>query len=183
MADSGGPGLNRGGNGISIAYEFWQAGDISIHDDRCITHPWGVNGGKAAGRSRRRLDRAAGTSELVPSKCDRVHVEPGDILYFDTWGGSWGDPLQRPAELVAADAKVGLVTREGALRYGVVLDGSFEPDLEATAALRRELAASAGPPSSFDFGGDIEELLVRCEAETGLPAPRRPTAAVSGGRP
>ena len=179
IADSGGPGLHRGGNGISIAYEFRQAGDISIHDDRWITHPWGVNGGKAAGRSRRRLDRVSGTSELVPSKCDRVHVEPGDILYFDTWGGGgWGDPVQRPAELVAADAKVGLVTREGALRYGVVLDGSLEPDAEATAALRRELAASAGPPTSFDFGGDIEGLLARCEAETGLPPPRRPPASV-----
>ena len=67
IPDTGGAGLHRGGNGISIAYEFRESGEISIHDDRWITHPWGVNGGQPrpalAGSSyaRRR-------SRIVPSK-------------------------------------------------------------------------------------------------------------------
>ncbi len=41
-------------------------------------------------------------------------------------GGGWGDPYDRDAELVAADVARGLVSAEGAKRYGVVIadDGS-----------------------------------------------------------
>ncbi|WP_292962630.1 hydantoinase B/oxoprolinase family protein [Novosphingobium sp. UBA1939] len=177
IPDSGGPGLHRGGNGISIAYEFREPGEISIHDDRWMTRPWGVNGGKAAGRSKRRLNRITGTSELVASKCDRIKVTKGDVLVMDTWGGGgWGDPLKRQAKLVTEDARNGLITRDGARDYGVVLDAAFAVDELATAALRARMAAEAGSPQSFDFGGTIEELVARCEAETGMPAPRRPIA-------
>jgi N-methylhydantoinase B len=44
--------------------------------------------------------------------------------------------------------------------------------------LRDELRA--GRPAElpvFDMGPPIEELLARCEEETGLPAPTRPTWA------
>lgn len=180
IPDSGGAGLHRGGNGISIAYEFREPGEISIHDDRWITHPWGVNGGCAAGRSRRRLDRVSGASELVASKCDRVRVERGDVLYFDTWGGGgWGDPLGRPVGKVVGDARNGLITREGARTFGVVLDESLDADLAATESLRHKMAETAGAPGAFDFGGTIEELLARCETETGLAAPRRPATTTS----
>lgn len=174
IPDSGGPGLHRGGNGISIAYEFREPGEISIHDDRWMTHPWGVNGGKAAGRSKRRVDRISGASELVASKCDRIKVAKGDVLTMDTWGGGgWGDPLKRPARRVAEDARNGLITQEGARDYGVVLDKTFEVDEAATEALRARMAAEAGALQSFDFGGTIQELIDRCEVETGIPAPQR----------
>lgn len=177
IPDSGGPGLHRGGNGISIAYEFREPGEISIHDDRWMTHPWGVNGGKAAGRSKRLLNRVSGTSELVASKCDRVKVTAGDVLVMDTWGGGgWGDPLQRPSHLVAEDARNGLITQEGAQEYGVVLDASLAVDEAATKTLRAQMSDQAGSLQSFDFGGTIEELISRCEAETGMPAPQRPVA-------
>jgi N-methylhydantoinase B len=45
VPDSGGAGLHRGGNGINIVYRFLENGEISIHDDRWLTSPWGVNGG------------------------------------------------------------------------------------------------------------------------------------------
>ena len=45
IVDSGGAGLHRGGNGLSMGYQFLEPGEISIHDDRWLTHPWGVNGG------------------------------------------------------------------------------------------------------------------------------------------
>jgi N-methylhydantoinase B len=175
IPDTGGAGLHRGGNGISIAYEFREAGEISIHDDRWMTHPWGVNGGQAAGRSRRVLERKTGDEEVVPSKVDRLHVEPGDILYFDTWGGGgWGDPLARPLDQVLADVRDGLVSIEGARRYGAVIDADFVVQLEASALLRSQLAGKRGAMKSFDFGGTIEELLARCLEDTGLPAPQKP---------
>ena len=54
IPDTGGAGKNRGGNGLRIGYRFLEPGEISIHDDRWLTYPWGVNGGLPGARSRRR---------------------------------------------------------------------------------------------------------------------------------
>ena len=55
------------------------------------------------------------------------------MLYFNTWGGGgWGDPYKRDAELVALDVRRGLVTAEGARRYGVVLTGTVPSTQAAT---------------------------------------------------
>jgi N-methylhydantoinase B len=176
VPDSGGPGLYRGGNGIDIAYRFYEPGQISIHDDRWFTYPWGVNGGLPGGRSRKWLERADGTVEVLPSKCDRIQVHKGDLLHYVTWGGGgWGDPLARDSELVALEVLRGLVSHDGARRYGVVLreDGSVDP--VATEQLRAELRATRGELKLFDRGfEDLDELRSRCLAETGLPAPQPP---------
>ena len=72
--------------------------------------------------------------------------------------------------LVELEVRRGLVTAEGARRYGVVVG-----DRTATEALRAEMrAARPAELPVFDIGPPIEELLARCEEETGLPAPRRP---------
>lgn len=175
IPDTGGPGLHRGGNGLSMGYRFLEDGEISIHDDRWLTYPWGVNGGLPGGRSTKVMVRADGTRELMPSKCDHVKVQAGDILYFNTWGGGgWGDPLKRPAEKVALDVKRGLVTAEGAKRYGVVCTDRGVVDEAATKALREKIAAERGPLELFNFGGTIEELKARCKAETGFEPPKQP---------
>ena len=71
--------------------------------------------------ARKWLERADGSREVLPSKCHDVPVEPGDVLHFVTWGGGgWGDPLERDPELVALEVRRGLVTADGARRYGVV---------------------------------------------------------------
>jgi len=66
-------------------------------------------------------------------------------------GGGWGDPLKRYAELVARELRQGLVTREGAARYGVMLDD--------------ELAVNRP---------ETEQLRATCQKEIGLPAPKPP---------
>lgn len=175
VADSGGPGYFRGGNGIEIVYRFTEPGEISIHDDRWFTYPWGVNGGLPGGRSRKLLARVDGTTEVLPSKCDHVKVARGDALHYITWGGGgWGDPYDRDPALVALEVDRGLVTSEGALRYGVVLTDDLAVDEEATAALRDRLRQERGDKPLFDSGPSIEELRASCLAETGLPAPRQP---------
>ena len=178
IADSGGAGLHRGGNGVCTAYEFLEPGEISIHDDRWLTYPWGVNGGNPGGRSNKELVRKDGSREWLPSKCDRIKVREGDTLYFNTWGGGgWGDPLKRPAERVAADVECGLVSIDGARAYGVVLRSDFSLDVPATEALRADMAATRGPIELFNRGGTIEQLKARCKAETSFDPPRSPVFA------
>jgi 5-oxoprolinase (ATP-hydrolysing) len=87
LSDSGGAGFYRGGNAQRTLYRWLCEGDISIHDDRWLTKPWGVNGGKPGNRSRKVLYRnnSYGTEkvndkinvELCHSKQDYIHVYPG----------------------------------------------------------------------------------------------------------
>ncbi len=174
IPDSGGAGLHRGGNGLSVAYRFLADGHIGIHDERWLVYPWGVLGGQVGMRSTKKLVRTDGSEEWLPSKCDGIKVKAGDLLYFNTWGGGgWGDPLERDPALVLADVNRNLATVEGAKDYGVVIvDGAV--DEAATKALRDEIRGSRAPIETFNLGPSIEELRASCKAETGLEAPVQP---------
>jgi len=178
IPDSGGAGLHRGGNGLTVAYRFLVDGTVSVHDDRWLTYPWGVRGGEPGMRSTKRLVRMDGSEQWLPSKSENIKVNKGDLLYFNTWGGGgWGDPFEREAELVRADVERGLVSLEGARRYGVVIGSDGAVDLAATDQLRTRMRADRGEPEMFDFGGNIEEIKARCKAETHLDPPQTPTFA------
>ena len=173
-ADSGGAGVFRGGNGVNMTYRFTQQGQISIHDDRWFIPPWGVNGGQPAKRSWKKLTRADGTVEMLGAKVDRIKVHAGDSLQYVTWGGGgWGDPLERDPELVAKEIRQGLVTKKGALDYGVVIARN-KVDASATKALRTKMRKARGKIEVFDYGPDIETLRKTCKADTGLEAPVAP---------
>jgi N-methylhydantoinase B len=104
-----------------------------------------------------------------------VVVQPGDLLLYETWGGGGcGDPLEREPAAVAFDVEAGLVSDDGARRYGVVLKNG-RVDAAATKSLRAGMAAERGAAPLFDRGfRDIAELKSRCKAETGLEAPAAP---------
>ena len=53
--DSGGAGKHRGGNGMDKVYLFLEPGEVSVHDDRHRSRPWGIGGGQAAECSRKIL--------------------------------------------------------------------------------------------------------------------------------
>ncbi len=181
IPDSGGPGQNRGGNGLTVAYRFLADGTISVHDERWLTYPWGVNGGLPGGRGSKVLVRVDGTQEQLPSKCDRIEVAEGDILYYNTWGGGGaGDPFEREPERVGKDVERGLVTAEGARRYGVVCDAAGVVDADATEQLRSQLRAARQEIPLFDFGGTVDEIKRRCREETGLEPPDAPVFARRG---
>jgi len=174
IPDSGGAGLHRGGNGLSVAYRFLSDGHIGIHDERWLVYPWGVLGGQVGMRSTKKLVRTDGSEEWLPSKCDGIKVKAGDLLYFNTWGGGgWGDPLERDPALVLADVNRNLATVEGARDYGVVIVDDAVDD-GATASLRDEIRANRDEITTFNLGPSIEELRASCEAETGLEAPVQP---------
>ena len=112
----------------------------------------------------------------MPAKVEGIKVKEGDVLYFNTCGGGgWGDPYARDPELVRTDVARGLVTPDGARRYGVVITDNHSVDAAATAALRATLVAERDDIPLFNRGGTIEELRSRCEAETHLSAPVSPT--------
>lgn len=176
VADSGGAGLHRGGNGIHMTYRFLARGTIAIHDDRWFTYPWGVNGGEPGTRARKVLEKADGRQIVVGNKADGIEVEEGDLLHFITWGGGgWGDPLQRDPALVALEVRQNLVTRDGARRYGVVVRPDGTVDEAETTSLRHSMAKSRQSELPiFNYGPDIATLRRNCEEETGLPAPKPP---------
>ena len=176
LPDTGGPGKHRGGNALRISYGFLEDGEISVHDDRWLTYPWGVNGGLPGQRSRKILVHTDGSEELLYSKRDRIKVLAGDILHFDTWGGGgWGRPYERDPALVAKDVDRGLVTIEGARRYGVVMRDEVSFDEVATEKLRTEMrSADADRVEIFNRGGTIEQLKALCLEQTGLEPPVQP---------
>jgi N-methylhydantoinase B len=175
ILDSGGAGLHRGGNGLSVGYRFLNDGQIAIHDDRWLTYPWGVNGGVPGMRSTKILIRADGSEETLPAKCEGIEVKKGDILYFNTWGGGgWGDPFKREPQLVLDDINRSLVSVQGARSYGVVIKEDMSIDQAATSALRAEMSSARGDVKLFDFGGDIADIKARSLTETKLPAPQAP---------
>ncbi|KAH6639235.1 Hydantoinase/oxoprolinase-domain-containing protein [Boeremia exigua] len=150
LADSGGAGYYRGGNAQRTLYRWLCEGDLSIHDDRWLVKPWGVNGGMPGSRSKKIIYRnnSYGTPsqnehmEIVQSKMDHLHVYPGDVLEWITWGGGGlGNPLTRPPALVAQEVHRRLVTPAGARRnYGVVVRPDYSVDEHGTAALRASMA-------------------------------------------
>ncbi len=175
VADSGGAGLHRGGNGIIMSYRFLEAGMIAIHDDRWFVPPWGVNGGAPGARATKILEKPDGSKITVGNKVEDVHVEANDILHFITWGGGgWGDPLERDPALVAKEIVQGLVTVGGAKAYGVVIADDGSVDAAATEALRTDMRTTRGPIEVFDFGPDLDTLRANCLEDTGLPAPVPP---------
>lgn len=177
LEDSGGAGLHRGGNGIEKVYEFLEPGEVSVHDDRWLTYPWGILGGQPGRRSEKILVRADGTRRHLPSKCDNVEVEPGDrLIYRTAGGGGWGDPLDRPTNHVRLDVLRGLVSREKAYQdYGVVLRDDLSIDEGATRERREQLRSHReGKLETFNFGPPLQEILKRCPEETGLERPEKP---------
>ena len=146
ITDSGGAGLHRGGNGVEKRYVYLEPGEVSIHDDRWLTRPWGVLGGEPGERSEKLLVRADGTEERLPSKCDNVEVEPGDMLVYRTaGGGGWKDRLDRPVEAVVRDvAARPRLAREGASRA----TASSSPPTARRTSRRPSRSGSASAPSA-----------------------------------
>jgi N-methylhydantoinase B len=155
IVDSGGAGKHRGGNGVEKIYLLLEEGDISIHDDRHISQPWGILGGHPGGCSEKWLVRKDGTREPLASKIDNVRVRAGDRVIFRTaGGGGWGDPLERDPLRTRNDVARKLMSESKARgEYGVVLTGpDHVVDHRATDELRTGMRRNRKTPKLFDFG-------------------------------
>ena len=156
--DSGGAGEFRGGFGVHRTVRFLVAGSIHVIDDRLQTQPWGVAGGKAGAGTSYTLNPGAADEKRIQHKIDAVPVKAGDRLRGMTCGGGgWGDPFKRPAEKVAQDVGLGLITPLVARdSYGVAVKSDGGIDAVETAKLRAQATAQAA--GLFDRGARFAAL-------------------------
>jgi N-methylhydantoinase B len=140
IADSGGPGRNRGGLAFVREFRFHQETGFNLRGDRRDHPPFGIDGGAAGAPSAHILVSPDGSERLLPAMPMRgFTARAGDILRLcGAGGGGFGDPFAREPERVLADVIEEKVTVSGAARdYGVVVDPAMlTVDEAATRALR-----------------------------------------------
>jgi len=127
--DSGGAGRWRGGLGTRRDYEIVSPeADLSFIGDRCKVPPWSLAGAKPGATADFLVDRGSGAEPAAPtmrSKGTEIPLYRGDVVtQSSAGGGGYGDPTERPLELVRQDLENEYISREAAERdYGVrVLD-------------------------------------------------------------
>ena len=139
--DSCGAGRYRGGLGLDMKVRNLVEGKWNFERTRrSKCPPWGIAGG-TAGEPGGNLLKLPGEKAFKWITGANVPVPLNSLAIVRTGGGGgWGDPLQRDAALVAADAAEGLISRRAARElYGVVLQGSMSLDEGATQRLRDQL--------------------------------------------
>ncbi len=156
--DSCGAGKYRGGLGLDTRVRNLVEGRWNFERTRrSKCPPWGIAGGTPGSPGGNLLKRAGekkfewitGANIPVPLNSEGI-VRTGG-------GGGWGDPLERPAALVAEDAAEGLISCKAARDlYGVVLRGNMSLDQTAT---RRPRGESSGDPNT---GVDACRRTRRC---------------------
>ena len=139
--DSCGAGKYRGGLGLDMKVRNLVEGKWNFERTRLSKcPPWGIAGG-TAGEPGGNLLKLPGEKAFKWITGANIPVPLNSLAIVRTGGGGgWGDPLERDAALVAADAAEGLISRRAAHElYGVVLRGSMSLDESATQRLRDRL--------------------------------------------
>jgi N-methylhydantoinase B len=139
--DSCGAGRYRGGLGLDMKVRNLVEGKWNFERTRrSKCPPWGIAGG-TAGEPGGNLLKLPGEKAFKWITGANIPVPLNSLAIVRTGGGGgWGDPLERDAALVAADAAEGLISRRAAHElYGVVLRGSMSLDESATQQLRDRL--------------------------------------------
>lgn len=162
VANSGGAGTFRGGQGIEQAFllDHVDSPLVGYANTMCADVPSrGFGGGHAASAATMVHIASANVRELIahgvqplesnlvgkrttlPKKTERFVVSPGDVvLTVSGGGGGLGDPLLRDPAVVGSDVRDGYVTRLNALEaYGVETDAEGRVDERETRTRRHEI--------------------------------------------
>ncbi len=121
---SGGAGRRRGGLGVVFEFELRRGeASASLLGDRGRFRPFGVFGGKPAQPARHKF--VLDGREYIPehlTKDEGVPMAAGDVLRLETpGGGGFGNPRERPLQLVIEDLKLGYYDQRTAeAEYGVM---------------------------------------------------------------
>ena len=120
--DSGGAGRWRGGLGISRQVKFLTGGEVLSMKKKTKTRPWGLRGGREPETNA--MIVWPETDRAHRARMERFTMQPGDeFRNLSAGGGGWGDPVDRPIELVREDVLDGYVSSAQAERvYGVRVD-------------------------------------------------------------
>ena len=109
--ENGGAGFHRGGKGVRIDYRIksdnaW----LTVAYTRDKVPPWPLKGGQPGSSNHILIQRANGETERY-AVVSGLTLNTDDVIRVMTsTGAGWGDPLERPLELVKQDVKNGDVT-------------------------------------------------------------------------
>jgi N-methylhydantoinase B/oxoprolinase/acetone carboxylase alpha subunit len=150
------PGRWRGGVGVMRRNRFMVDGVYSVEGERHTDAPRGIFGGWDGLCSEIVKNPDAAEREMVHSKVTGMEIEAGELMEItEPVAGGYGDPLDRPAEMVREDVFDDFTSLELArAAYGVVIDPqTFEVDVKATDDLRASMRAGqdGGPKRLRDF--------------------------------
>lgn len=146
LPDTGGPGRYRGG--LGSAKQIRAAAVEGVRpvctgvSDRNATRPYGLAGGYPGASGRVMVSSGdqpqRSPAGECPGKSSHVLVPGESWTMYAAGGGGWGDPRERPPELVVEDVREGKVSLEAARRdYGVAIDSRrWTVDSVETARLR-----------------------------------------------
>jgi N-methylhydantoinase B len=116
--EDGGAGFHRGGKGVRIDYRIksdnaW----LTVAYTRDKVPPWPLKGGQPGSPNHVLIRRANGETERY-AVVSGLTLNTDDVIQVMTsTGAGWGDPLERPVELVQEDLKNGYITLEQANQY------------------------------------------------------------------
>lgn len=144
-ADSGGAGRSRGGLAMRRRIRVTAPdAKYSLLSDGAIVPAFGVLGGLSGKPLASWVEDTEGNSHAfdTPGKVGGHLVHENErVVLRSAGGGGYGDPLERPADRVAEDYRLGYIS-DAAVNdlYGVVLvAGAAEVDAAATEERRRRL--------------------------------------------
>ncbi len=138
--DSAGPGQWRGGLGVETIFTIGSDDtQLVVFGDGDVEPAFGLHGGGEGSLNSIELRYPDGR-EHRPLSLDLIRGVPAGTVYRQLagGGGGFGNPHDRPRELVAEEVRAGIISVEAAREdYGVVLDEhTFEVNEQATAAER-----------------------------------------------
>jgi N-methylhydantoinase B len=150
VADTGGPGLHRGGLAIERQFRFLgEFGLLTIRSDKRRFRPFGLYGGGEGSPSLNVINPNTATERVLPVLLDTpFELRHGDVFrHVLASGGGYGPPLEREPERVLEDVVLGRVTTSAARdQYGVEIvtsDGAPRIDHAATKLHRQRMGTAA----------------------------------------
>lgn len=116
MADTGGAGKFRGGNGFCRVFRVLADGaSICLCADRHRSHPQGLFGGQPGTTARYILDPGTPDERVLSSKTPYLPLKQGTLVWLQSaGGGGYGDPRARDHTLIERDLLDGYVSLERA---------------------------------------------------------------------
>jgi N-methylhydantoinase B len=141
VADTGGAGEFRGGNGVDYTIEFRGVNpDVSVFGDGAVIPAYGLNGGREGSLNEGYLNRGRENEKQLSSNEGWNRAKSGEtITVISAGGGGWGNPLHRDPAAVFEDVRNEMLSAVKAREwYGVVINGDGV-DLAATEALQAEM--------------------------------------------
>jgi N-methylhydantoinase B len=90
-SNSGGAGVNPGGDGLVRVYAFDGPAQVTLLTERRRRGPWGLGGGEAGAPGINLIRRSGEAPQILPGKASFC-VDAGDVLEIHTPGGGGWSP-------------------------------------------------------------------------------------------